>query len=232
MRGGKMFYWGDWTFILLIPAFLFSLWAQYKTQSTFRRYSEIGSSRGITADAVAGKILQSYGVSNVTVESTPGQLTDHYDPRTKVLRLSEGVYGNSSIAAIGVAAHEAGHAIQDARGFSPIKIRNAIVPVVNITSNLAIPLFIIGLFASLPILIQLGIYFFAGVVVFHLVTLPVEFDASSRALKVLQTGAYLNNEELGGAKAVLTAAAMTYIAAALMAILNLVRLLLIARDRD
>jgi uncharacterized protein len=227
-----MFYWGDWTFILLIPAFLFSLWAQYKTQSTFRRYSEIAASRGITADKVAGNILQSYGVGNVSVESTPGQLTDHYDPRTKVLRLSEGVYGNSSIAAIGVAAHEAGHAIQDARGFTPIKIRNAIVPVVNITSNLAIPLFIIGLFASLPILIQLGIYFFAGVVAFHLVTLPVEFDASSRALKVLRSGAFLNNEELGGAKAVLTAAAMTYIAAALMAILNLVRLLLIARDRE
>lgn len=227
-----MFFWNDWTFLILIPAFLFSLWAQYKTQATFKKYSEIDASKGFTADKVAGQILSSYGINNVEIEEVPGQLTDHYDPIKKVLRLSESVYGNSSIAAIGVAAHEAGHAIQHARGFGPIAVRNAIVPVVNITSNLAIPLFMIGLFFSIPILIRLGIYLFTGVVAFHLVTLPVELDASNRAIKVLRTGSYLTPRELQGARAVLTAAAMTYIAAALMAILNLLRLILISRNRD
>lgn len=227
-----MYFWNDWTFLILIPAFLFSLWAQFKTQSTFRRYSKINTSRHITADEVAAQILSNYGARNVGVEKVPGELTDHYDPAKKVLRLSEAVYGNSSIAAIGVAAHEAGHAIQHARGFGPINIRNAIVPVVNITSNLAIPLFFIGLLLSMPILLRIGIYLFTGVVAFHLITLPVEFDASSRALKVLRNSSYLNPEELRGAKAVLSAAAMTYIAAALMAILQLLRLILLSRNRD
>jgi Zn-dependent membrane protease YugP len=227
-----MFFWNDWTFLMLIPAFLFALWAQFVTQSTFKKYSKIASSRGIRAEEAAGEILRNYGVSSVSIESVSGVLTDHYDPKAKVLRLSESVYGSSSIAAIGVAAHEAGHAIQHARGFGPIALRNAVVPVVNITSNLAIPLFLIGFFFSIPMLTQLGIYFFAGVVGFHLVTLPVEFDASSRALKVLRAGSYLNTQELKGAQAVLSAAAMTYIAAALMAILNLIRLILISRDRD
>lgn len=226
------YFWNDWTFLMLIPAFLFSLWAQFKTQSTFRKWSQIEAGRGITADKVADQILRNYGVNNVKIEMVPGQLTDHYDPRERVLRLSEGVYGNSSIAALGVAAHEAGHAIQHAKGYGAIQFRNAIVPVVNITSNLAIPIFFVGLLVSIPILLKIGIILFVGVVVFHLVTLPVEFDASSRALKVLQTGSYLNPDELRGAKSVLSAAAMTYLAAALMAILNLIRLVLIARDRD
>jgi Zn-dependent membrane protease YugP len=217
---------------MLIPAFIFSLWAQYNTQSTFKKWSQIEAGRGITAEKVADQILKNYGVNGVKIEMIPGQLTDHYDPRDKVLRLSEGVYGNSSIAALGVAAHEAGHAIQHAKGYGFIQFRNAIVPVVNITSNLAIPIFFIGLLVSIPILLKVGIFLFIGVVVFHLVTLPVEIDASSRALKVLQTGAYLSPEELRGAKSVLSAAAMTYLAAALMAILNLIRLVLIARDRD
>lgn len=225
-------FWNDWTFLLLIPAFLFSLWAQFKTQSTFRKWSQIEAGRGITAEKAADQIMKSAGVNGVKIEKIPGQLTDHYDPRERVLRLSETVYGNSSIAALGVAAHEAGHAIQHAQGFGAIKIRNAIVPVVNITSNLAIPIFFIGLLVSLPILLKIGIFLFIGVVVFHLITLPVEFDASSRALKVLNMGAYLSPEELRGAKSVLSAAAMTYLAAALMAILNLVRLVLLARDRD
>ena len=222
----------DWTFLMLIPAFIFSLWAQFKTQSTFKRYSEIGSSRGITADQIARKILSEYGVADVGVEMTPGQLTDHYDPTAKMLRLSEVVYGNSSIAAIGVAAHEAGHAIQHARGYSPIKLRNAVVPVVNITSWASIPLFFVGLLFSMPMLVTLGIVFFSAVVVFHMVTLPVEFDASSRALKVLRMGSYLDPQELAGARKVLTAAAMTYVAAAIMSILQLLRLILIARSDD
>lgn len=225
-------FWNDWTFFLLIPAFLFSLWAQFKTQSTFKKWSQIQAGRGITAEKAADQILKNAGVNGVKIEMIPGQLTDHYDPRDRVLRLSESVYGNASIAALGVAAHEAGHAIQHAQGFGAIKIRNAIVPVVNITSNLAIPIFFIGLLVSLPILLKIGILLFIGVVVFHLITLPVEFDASSRALKVLNMGAYLSPEELRGAKSVLTAAAMTYLAAALMAILNLIRLILISRDRD
>ena len=226
-----MFYW-DWTMLILLPAFVFSIWAQFKTQSVFKKYAKIESSRGVTADQVAGQIIRTYGINDVGIEKVPGELTDHYDPSKKVLRLSETVYGNSSIAAIGVAAHEAGHALQHANGFGPIAVRNAILPLVNITSNLAIPLFFIGMIFSLPVLLKLGIFLFAGVVVFHAVTLPVEIDASGRALKILQTGSFLNSEELKGAKAVLTAAAMTYIAAALMAILNLIRMLLIARDRD
>jgi uncharacterized protein len=226
------YFWNDWTFLMLIPAFIFSLWAQIKTQSTFKKWSQIEAGRGITAEKVADQILKNYGVNGVKIEMTPGQLTDHYDPRDKVLRLSEAVYGNASIAALGVAAHEAGHAIQHAKGYAAIGFRNAIVPVVNVTSNLAIPIFFIGLLVSIPILLKIGILLFIGVVVFHLVTLPVEFDASSRALKVLQTGAYLSPEELRGARSVLSAASMTYLAAALMAILNLIRLVLIARDRD
>jgi uncharacterized protein len=226
------YFFNDWTFLMLIPAFIFSLWAQFKTQSTFKKWSQIEAGRGITAEKVADQILKNYGVNGVKIEMTPGQLTDHYDPKEKVLRLSEAVYGNASIAALGVAAHEAGHAIQHAKGYAAIGIRNAIVPVVNITSNLAIPIFFIGLLVSIPILLKVGIILFVGVVVFHLVTLPVEFDASARAIKVLQTGAYLSPEELRGAKSVLSAAAMTYLAAALMAILNLIRLILIARDRD
>lgn len=218
--------------LLLLPAFVFSLWAQFKTQSTFKKYSEISSARGVTADQVAGQILRSYGIHDVTIEQVPGELTDHYDPRGKVLRLSQTVYGSSSIAAIGVAAHESGHALQHAKGFGPIAIRNAFVPVVNITSNLAIPLFFIGMLFSIPILLKVGIFLFTGVVAFHAITLPVEFDASSRALKVLRAGSFLNEEEQKGAKSVLTAAAMTYLAAALMAVLNLIRMLLIARDRE
>ena len=222
----------DWTFLMLIPALIFSLWAQFKTQSTFKKWSQMEAGRGITAEKAAEQILRNAGVNDVKIETVAGQLTDHYDPRARVLRLSEGVYGNASIAALGIAAHEAGHAIQHARGYTAIQVRNAIAPVVSITSNLAIPIFFIGLLVSLPILLKIGIILFIGVVVFHLITLPVEFDASSRALKVLQVGGYLAPEELRGAKSVLTAAAMTYLAAALMAILNLIRLILISRDRD
>ncbi len=227
-----MFFWHDWTMLLLILPLILTFWAQSRMKSTFRKYSEIEAGRGVTAEKVAGLILNTYGIHNVQIERVPGMLTDHYDPSKGVLRLSEAVYGSSSIAAIGVAAHESGHAIQHARGYAPISIRNAIVPVAGIASNLAIPLFMIGLIFSIPILLRLGIYFFTGVVAFHFITLPVEFDASNRAMKVLRNGSFLNREELHGARAVLTAAAMTYIAAALMAIVQLIRLLLLSRGRD
>ncbi len=216
MPGVIPFYY-DPTFLILIPAFLFALWAQFKTQSTFRKYSGLETSRGVRAEQAAAAILKNSGVNNVKIETVPGVLTDHYDPRTRVLRLSEAVYGHTSIAALGVAAHEAGHAIQHARGFAPIAIRNAVVPVANVASYLAIPLFFLGILFSIPVLMKIGIFVFTGVVAFHLVTIPVELDASRRAVRVLQTGSYLTPGELQGAKSVLNAAAMTYLAAALMA---------------
>lgn len=227
-----MFFWGDWTFILLIPAFLLSLYAQWKTSSTFKRYSKVDSLRGLKAEEAAKQILNGAGIYDVRIEPVAGQLTDHYDPRDKVLRLSESVYGSSSIAAIGVAAHESGHAIQHARSYTPLILRNKIVPVVNISSNLAIPLFIAGFFFAFKPLLQVGIVFFAGVVLFHLVTLPVEFDASARAIRILSDGYYLETSEVKGVRKVLTAAGMTYVAAALMSLLNLLRLLLLAQSRD
>ena len=161
-----------------------------------------------------------------------GELTDHFDPVRKTLNLSEPVYSQASIAAVGIAAHETGHAIQHARGYSPVMIRNSLVPVASITSWLAIPLFILGLFLSSPLFIHIGIFLFAGVVAFHLVTLPVEFDASSRALKILRQGSYLTAVELDGAGRVLSAAALTYVAAALMALMQLLRLVLLSRGRN
>jgi len=220
-----MFPYLDPTMILLIPAIIFSMWAQFKVKGTFSRYSEIRAASGVTADYVSRKLLDRFGLGNVEVQRIPGQLTDHYDPRDKVLRLSESVSGNASIAAIGVAAHEVGHAIQDQEGYAFLKFRNAIVPVVNIGSTLSMPLFFIGLIMGSLNLLNLGILLFCGVLVFHLVTLPVEFDASARALKLLSETGLLARDEIGGAKAVLDAAALTYVAALVMTILQLVRLL-------
>lgn len=171
--------------------------------------------------------MNRFGLSGIPVERVPGNLTDHYDPRSKVLRLSEGVYSSTSLAAIGIAAHEVGHAIQDAEDYAPIRVRNAIVPVASLTSWLAFPLFFIGLLMRTPFLMDLGILFFLGVIVFHLVTLPVEFDASARALRLLADTGTLDMDEIGGARAVLRAAALTYVAAAVMAVAQLFRLLLL-----
>lgn len=171
--------------------------------------------------------MDRFGLSNIRIERVPGNLTDHYDPRSKVLRLSEGVFSSPSLAAIGIAAHEVGHAIQDAEDYRPIRVRNAIVPVASLTSWLAFPLFFIGLFMRTPFLMDLGILFFLGVIVFHLVTLPVEFDASARALRLLADTGTLDGDEIGGARAVLRAAALTYVAAAVMAVAQLLRLLLL-----
>ena len=217
----------DPTFVLLIPALLLGLWAQAKVQGAFAPYSQVPSRRGVPACDVARMIMNRFGLSGIAIERVPGNLTDHYDPRSKVLRLSEGVYSSSSLAAIGIAAHEVGHAIQDAEDYAPIRVRNAIVPVASLTSWLAFPLFFIGLLMRTPFLMDLGILFFLGVIVFHLVTLPVEFDASARALRLLADTGTLDMDEIGGARAVLRAAALTYVAAAVMAVAQLFRLLLL-----
>ncbi|NLX84323.1 MAG: zinc metallopeptidase [Synergistaceae bacterium] len=221
----------DSTIVLLIPALLFSLWAQFRIKRAFSKYSEIRAVSGVTADQVSRVLLDKFGLGNVKVERIQGHLTDHYDPRSKVLRLSDAVSGNSSIAAIGVAAHEVGHAIQDKEGYAFLRLRNSIVPAVNISSSMSMPLFFIGLIMGYTPLLNAGILLFCGVLVFHLVTLPVEFDASARALKLLSETGLLAGNEVGGAKAVLDAAALTYVAALVMTILQLVRLLALRGSR-
>ena len=220
----------DPTMIVIIPALLLSMWAQHKVKSTFDEYSRIPARGNVTADSVARMLLTLYGMANMPINRVAGSLTDHYDPRNKTLNLSETVYGSSSIASIGVAAHEVGHAIQHHESYSPLIFRNTIVPVVNICSTASMPLFILGLIMGNFMLVNIGIMLFTGALVFHLVTLPVEINASSRALALLEETHTLSPTELAGAKKVLTAAAWTYIAAALMALLQLVRLILISRS--
>ena len=217
----------DWTMIVLLPAILLSLWAQTKVKSTFAEYSRIRSRRGITGREAARAILTNYGLGSIPIKQIAGQLTDHYDPSSRSLSLSEPVYDSTSIAAIGVAAHEVGHAVQHAQNYFPLKFRNAIVPVVNITSGASWPLFLVGLMAGSSKMMNLGILLFLGVIVFHLVTLPVELDASRRALAVLSSNGMMDSDEVTGARKVLGAAAMTYLAAALQAVLSLVRLILL-----
>ena len=205
--------------------------ASAKVNSTYQKYSRTRSYSGLTGAEAARRILNSAGIYDVTVEHVRGNLTDHYDPRARVLRLSDSVYGSSSVAAIGVAAHECGHAIQDEESYAPLRIRSALVPVVNLGSNLYFPIFLLGLLFSWEPLIYVGIACFALTLVFSLVTLPVEFNASGRALRVLDQQGYLSSEEMDGARAVLNAAAMTYVAATISSLLQLVRLLIIARNR-
>lgn len=221
----------DSTMFLLIPALLLAGWAQFKVKSTFARYSLVASRRGVTADQVARMLLDRFGLNSVPVNRVGGQLTDHYDPRNRTLSLSDSVFGNSSIAAIGVAAHEVGHAIQHSVGYAPLAIRNNIVPVVNITSTLAMPLFFIGLLMQGPMLMDVGILLFLGVIVFHVITLPVELNASSRAIAILGDTGALGTDELRGANSVLNAAAWTYIAATVMAVMQLLRLLVLRNSR-
>ena len=224
----------DPTFILLIPAFILAIYAQSKVKSTFARYSQVRSLRGLTGEEVSRAILDMRGLGEVKVEPVKGNLSDHYDPRKKILRLSEPVHGSDSVAALGVAAHEAGHALQHADNYGPLMLRSSIVPVVSFGSWTAFPLFFIGfLFASnLAWLMDVGIIFFSGAVALSLITLPVEFNASSRALALLQEGGYLNEKEIPHARKVLNAAAWTYVAAATMAITQLVRLLILRGMRD
>ncbi len=218
----------DPTIIILIPAIILSAWAQMKVSSTFHRYSEVNARSGLTGAQVAQKILHSNNIFDVRIEPVKGNLTDHYDPKNKVLRLSETVYGRSSIAALGVAAHEVGHAIQHEEDYSPLRIRSALVPIVQFSSYGSWIILLVGIFMASTQLIQIGIALFVAVVIFQLITLPVEFNASSRALVQLETGGYLAADEIQGSKKVLSAAALTYVAAVIMAIAQLLRLILIS----
>lgn len=216
----------DLTYLILIPAILFSLWAQARVKTTYARYSKAFA--GLTGQEAARMVLEMNGVTGVTIEQVAGELTDHFDPRTNVIRLSRGVYDVTSVAAVGVAAHEAGHAVQYAVGYGPIKFRAAIIPVTQIGSYLSWPLLLIGLLMGNETLAFAGVLLFAGVVLFQLVTLPVEFNASNRALEALDASGYLQEEQLNGAGKVLRAAAMTYVAALAQALAQLFRLLMIA----
>lgn len=222
----------DPTFIILIPGLLLALWAQIMVQSNFSRYSQVRSHIGMTGVELARFILDSAGLYDVKIEAIPGSLTDHYDPRAKVVRLSQATYASDSIAALGVVAHEIGHAIQHANNYVPIVIRNAIAPIASFSSNLAWIFFLVGLFTGAIGIARFGILLFLAVVLFSIITLPVEFDASRRAMQILKQNLMMPNSELKGVKAVLSAAAMTYVAATLMAILQLVRMILITRSRD
>ena len=217
-------------FILLILAIILSLYAQSNVSNTYRRYSKVTNRRGYTGAQVATLMLQNSGIYDVKVERVAGNLTDHYDPRTQTLRLSQSVYDSTSVAALGVAAHETGHAIQHDVGYGPLALRSIFVPVANIGSKLAFPLIFMGAFFggnSSGLMIDLGILLFAASVAFTLITLPVEFNASSRAITLLVDQNFLDDSEIGGAKKVLKAAALTYVAAAIVAIAQLLRLLLI-----
>lgn len=229
-----MYYFGP-TYILVIIGALLSLAASARVKATFRKYSKIRSLSGMTGAEAAEKILRSAGIYDVSIQQIPGDLTDHYDPKSKTLRLSETVFGRTSVAAIGVAAHECGHAIQHNTEYIPLKIRGAIVPVANFGSSISWPLIIVGLFlAGSQTLINLGIILFSFAVIFQLVTLPVEFNASSRAVRILDESGILYGEEVQQTKKVLGAAALTYVAAAAASILQLLRLILLfgGRNRD
>jgi len=221
----------DQTLLMLIPTMLLTLFAQIKVKSTFAKYSKVSSARRITGKDAAALLLRVNQINNVGVEAVRGSLTDHYDPSSRKLRLSQPVFDQTSIAAIGVAAHEAGHAIQHARAWGPLGLRSGLVPVANIGSRFGPWVVIGGIFAGVPLLIHIGIILFSVAVLFYLVTLPVEFNASSRAIAILRENNVLNNEELKGVKKVLTAAALTYVASALTALMSLFRLLLISRRR-
>ena len=217
----------DSTFLFLIPAIALAIYAQFKVQSTFRRYSEVPSGTGYTGAQVAAELLRRRGITDVKVEAVQGMLGDHYDPRTKVLRLSPDVYGSNSLAAIGVAAHEAGHAVQHREGYTALALRSAIVPVATIGTSAAWLLFIIGWITSSPNLVNIGILLFLGYIAFAVITLPVEFNASNRAVALLQGEGFVLPQEAQGVRAVLNAAALTYVAAAAMAISQLLRMLVL-----
>lgn len=233
------YYYGfDWTYVyLVLPCLLLSLWASAHVNSTFKKYSAQHSRRGITGADAAARVLAANGVRGVRIEHISGDLNDHYDPRTNVIRLSDNVYGSTSTAAIGVACHEAGHAVQYAQGYAPIKLRAAVIPLTNFGSKLAMPLILIGLlFSSLGRLsnffIYLGIACFGLSLVFQLVTLPVEFNASRRALDAIAQNGILSEDEQVGARKTLTAAALTYVAATAVALAQLLRLLVLFGNRN
>jgi Zn-dependent membrane protease YugP len=218
--------------IILVPALILTMYAQYKVKSTYAKYSQVGVRSGLRGVDVAERILRDAGVSVSELTPIPGNLTDHYDPRRRALRLSEGVYYGQSVAALGVAAHEVGHAIQHSKAYAPLAVRNFVYPVASIGTNMGYGLFFLGLIMSYnQMLMNIGIWLFAGAVFFTLLTLPVEFNASRRAMLALANGGYLEPDELKGARAVLSAAALTYVAAALMAVLQLLRMIMLSRRR-
>lgn len=227
------YYYGfDYTYLVFVlPALLIALVAQIKVKTTFRKYAKVMNARGLSGAEVAAKILSSNGVLDVAVQRVSGNLTDHFDPTARVIRLSQSVYDSHSVAAVGVAAHEAGHALQYAENYFPIRLRAAIIPVTKVGSALSWPLIILGLVFSFGLLVNLGIILFSVVTLFQLVTLPVEFNASRRALNILQQQGILAPEELGGARKVLTAAAMTYVAALLVSVMQLLRLIALFSNR-
>lgn len=232
-KGGQhMFFW-DYTMVLLIPAILLSIYAQFKISSTYKRYSNIRSQSGITGAQAARAILNSNGLYDVRVEPIRGRLSDHYDPRIRVINLSEDVYQSTSLSSLAVAAHETGHALQHASGYFPMTLRSSFVPVANLGSGAGPILIMVGLFMpNFGWLLELGILTFSFAVLFQIITLPVEYNASHRALALLQEGNMLGSEEVRGARSVLNAAALTYVAAALSAVLTLARFILISRGRS
>lgn len=227
-----MFWYYDPTYILLIPALLLAMYAQYKVQSTFSRYTNVRNRYGYRAFEVARRLLNEAGLYDVNIEMIPGNLTDHYDPKSRVLRLSETVYGSDSIAAIGVAAHETGHAIQHSTGYFPLMLRNTIVPIANFGTTISWPLLIIGFIFGFTQLIDIGIILFSAVVLFQIITLPVEINASRRALALLESNGLFMRDEIYPAKQVLKAAALTYVAATFVSIMQLIRLFILRDRRD
>jgi Zn-dependent membrane protease YugP len=232
--GFPFFMFDSYYFILVVPAMLLALWAQINVSSTFAKYSKVTTYNKKTGAEAAEYVLRNSGVTGVTIERVNGNLTDHFDPRTNVIRLSDAVYSSTSIAAQGVAAHEAGHAVQHSEHYAPMKLRATIIPITQIGSNLAVPLIIMGVIFSFQPLVTFGIIAFGLAVVFQLITLPVEFNASRRALAALSQDTSMRSEEVHGAKKVLTAAALTYVAALIVAVANLLRLVLRfgGRNRD
>ena len=224
-------YYYDWTMLLLIPGMILAMYAQYKINSVYSKYSQVASSRRITGAEAAAILLRSNGVTGVSIQMVQGKLSDHFDPKKKVLALSSDVYQGFSLASLAVAAHETGHALQHHEGYKPLAIRSAIVPVAQFGSTLAIPLCFIGMFVSMY-LVHIGIALFAGVVLFQLITLPVEFNASNRAIAMLEREGFVQQNEVSGTQAVLNAAALTYVAALITGILQLLRLWLIYGNRN
>lgn len=220
------------SYLLLIPGMILMFWAQNRVQSTYQKYAQVRSTMGMTGAQVAQEILNRMGVHNVQIEPVAGQLTDHYDPSAKAVRLSEGVYGSDSLAAAAVAAHECGHVLQDVQGYKAMNVRAALVPAANLGSNIGPMLVVVGvvLGSAGGIFVNIGIALFLAVILFHVVTLPVEFDASNRALKLINEFGILQGEENRAAKKVLDAAALTYVATALYSVLQLIQLLMMRRD--
>lgn len=217
--------------VLVVPALIFAMWAQARVKTTFNTYSRLRTFSGMTGYEAARRILDANGLRHVSIERVSGNLTDHYDPRDNIIRLSDGVYAQNTVAAVGVAAHEAGHAVQYAQNYAPIKLRAAIIPVTQIGSTLSMPLILLGFFMGTQGLVNFGLLLFATVSIFQLVTLPVEFNASSRAVMALEMGGSISDEEITGVKKVLSAAALTYVAALAVSLANLLRMFLLFGNR-